>query len=124
MADKNNATCSICGKEYYMCLSCKDSINLSPWKVHTDTAECYKVFQVVRGYSTGVYTKDEARKKLKNINLLGLDEYRPHIKQIIKDILKESVVKTVTDENKIIEKTVVSRKKNHKVKNEVENMCE
>lgn len=95
MAEKNNAKCSICGKDYYMCLSCKDTISVNPWKRHACTAEHYKVFQVVRGLSTGVYTKGEAKNKLKNIDLSDLNSYRPHIKKIIKDILKEEVVETV-----------------------------
>lgn len=119
MAEKNNATCSICGKEYYACLSCRDSVQLAPWKIHTDTSEHYKVFQIVRGFSTGVYTKDEAREKFKNVDLSDLNTFRPHIKSIIKDILKEEkvVVKSVekveeTNETKI---ATVSRKKNYKV---------
>jgi hypothetical protein len=44
-----------------------------------------------------VYTKDEARTRLKNVNLEDVESFRPHIKKIIKDILKEekSVVKPV-----------------------------
>lgn len=95
MAEKNNATCSICGKDYHMCLSCKDSIQLAPWKVHTDTSEHYKVFQIIRGFSTGVYDKDEAKAKLKNVDLSDLNTFRPNIKKIVKDILKESVAKVV-----------------------------
>lgn len=138
MAEKNNATCSICGKEYYACLSCHDSIKANPWKIYTDTAEHYKVFQVVRGLSTGVYTKDEARIKLKNINLDDIESFIPHIKQIIKDILKEekiekSVVEAVEqvqvveqvknpvmteitlEEKPVVEKPIYSRKRNFRV---------
>lgn len=95
MAEKNNATCSICGKDYHMCLSCKDSMQLAPWKVHTDTSEHYKVFQIIRGVSTGVYNKDEARTKLKNVDLSDLNSFRPHIKKVIKDILKEPTARVV-----------------------------
>lgn len=122
MAEKNNATCSICGKPYYICMSCKDSIQLHPWKSFTDTAEHYKVFQVVRGFSTNVYTKGEAKAKLKNINLDDLESFRPHIKQIIKDILKEEkpVKKTdcVITGEMVVEKPVYSRKRNYKVEAE------
>lgn len=124
MAEKNNATCSICGKGYYMCLSCRDSAKVNPWKIHTDTAEHYKVFQIIRGYSTNIYTKDEARGRLKNVDLSDLNTFRPHIKQIIEDILKEEKVvetivetteeKGVVDNIKNIEKTAYSRKRNYK----------
>lgn len=105
MAEKNNAVCSICGKEYYACLSCSDIMKLHPYKSFTDTAEHFKVFQVVRGLSTGVYTKDEAKEKFKNIDLKDIETFRPHIKKIIKDVLKEDKVVVETAEK--IEKTVV-----------------
>ena len=96
MAEKNNATCSICGNGYHVCLSCKDAMKLHPWKIHCCSADCFKVFQVVRGFSTNVYTKDEFRSKLKNIDLSNLENYREHIKALIKDALKEdSVVENV-----------------------------
>lgn len=110
MAEKYNATCSICGNEYYACMSCKDAMKLHPWKIHCCSADCYKVFQVVRGFSTNVYTKDEFRSKLKNLNLDNLENYREHIKTLIKDVLKEDSVGTAQDvklieDIKIIEKT-------------------
>lgn len=116
MTEKNNATCSICGKPYYVCMSCKDSMNLHPFKSFTDTAEHYKVFQVVRGYNTGIYTKDEARVKFENVDLQDLESFRPHIKQIVKDILKEETTKVTTEEAVVA--APVSRKRNYKVKEE------
>lgn len=143
MVENNNAVCSICGKAYHLCLSCSDAIKLRPWKTYTDTQECFKVFQVVRGFSTGVYTKDEAKEKLQNVDLKDINSFRPHIKKIVKDILKEEkvVVKTAEKiENTVVEnvteiteikaeevevtenvvKPTVSRKKNYKVDNKVE----
>lgn len=105
---ENNAVCSICGKEYYACLSCHDSIKVNPWKVFTDTSEHYKVFQIVRGYNTGVYTKDEARVKLNNVNLDDMNSFMPNIKKTIKDILKERkpVVKSVEKIEEPIEESI------------------
>lgn len=129
MQEKNNATCSICGSSYHRCLSCRDTMKLQPWKMFTDSAEHYKVFQAVRGYNTGVYTKDEFKSKLKNIDLSDLENYKENIKALIKDVLKEkSVAKTVekaeepievetvaATEEVAVEKPVVSRKRNYKV---------
>lgn len=115
MAEKNNATCSICGRDYHVCLSCRDSVQLAPWKVHTDTAEHYKIYQIIRGFSTGVYDKNEAKDKLKNVDLSDLNELRPNIKKIIKDILKEPVLKLIEESIDIeVEKPVYSRKRSHK----------
>ena len=125
MENKNNSICSICGKEYYACLSCHDSMRINPWKVYTDTSEHYKVFQIVRGYNTGVYNKDEAKEKLNNVNLDDIESFRPHIKQIVKDILKEKkqIKKPVEAEvsletEEVIEKPVVSRKRNYVIEAE------
>ena len=100
MATQNNATCSICGNPYYKCLSCRDMAKLQPWKMFTDSAEHYKVLQAIRGYNTGVYTKDEFKSKLKNIDLSDLESYKDNIKTLIKDVLKEEepVVEPVVEE--------------------------
>jgi hypothetical protein len=94
---ENNATCSICGNGYHLCLSCRDAMQLAPYKVHCCSADCYKVFQVIRGFSTRVYAKEEFISKLKKLDLSNLENYREHIKAIIKDALKEEkpVVKAV-----------------------------
>ena len=132
---ENNAICSICGKAYYLCLSCSDAMKLHPWKTYTDSQNCFQVFQVVRGFSTGVYTKDEAKKKLQNVDLKDINSFRPHIKKIIKDILKEekTIVKAVEEVESVketvetevaevkeekVEKPIVSRKRNFKIETE------
>lgn len=130
MAERNNAYCSICGKPYHVCMSCLDSMRLSPWKIHTDTSEHFKIYQIIHGFTSNVYSKDEARIKLKNVDLRDLESFRPNIKEIIKDILKEEFVEepvvevvqevdTSMTETKL-EKSTISRKKNYKVNNEVE----
>lgn len=118
MAEKNNATCSICGEAYYTCLSCKDFMRLQPWKIYCCSSSCYQAFQAVRGYSTGIYDKEEFKSKLKNVDLSNLENYREHIKTLIKDVLTEEVV----EEELIVEEPVVPvlpRKKNYKI-NKVE----
>jgi hypothetical protein len=133
MAEKNNAFCDICGEPYYLCISCRDAMKANPWKIHCDTAVHYQVYQVVHGFNTGVYTKDEAKMKFKNINLDDMNTFRPHIKKVIEDILKEDkpVVKPVkkvveplkaeitkVEEKVIAEKAITPRKRN--LKEEVE----
>lgn len=94
---KANTKCAICGKDYYICVSCK-SHNLTPWKIHTDTAEHYQVFQILRGVSLGVYTKSEAKEKLDSLNLKDVDTYIPSVQKHIKDIVGTEVdAKTPVD---------------------------
>ena len=89
MAEEINATCSICGKGYHKCLGCKTQMKSAPWKMYTDTSEHYKIFQVIHGFDSKVYTKEEAKEKLQNIDLSDLEEFRDHIRKIIMDIMKE-----------------------------------
>ena len=99
MAEKINATCAICGNGYHLCMSCKDIISLTPWKKHTDTSEHYKIYQIIHGYSTKVYTKAEAKDKLKKVDLSDFDTLRDNIKSVITDIMGADVaapVKKVT----------------------------
>lgn len=131
MAEKHNATCSICGRPYYKCISCKDTMALNPWKAFCDTAEHYKVHQIIRGFNSGVYTKDEALNKLKNVDISDKDSFRENIKVIVEDILKEdnhieeivfveaAVEETVLTEESVEEKPTYSRKRNYKMDNEV-----
>lgn len=112
MGEQNNATCSICGNPYHLCLSCKDSMKLHPWKIHCCSPDCYKTFQVVKGYNTGVYTKEEFKSKLKNIDLSNLENYKENIKVLIKDTLKEEKEEFVVKEPIA---SSVSRKRNYKV---------
>lgn len=89
---KYNATCSICGKPYNMCNSCRHDSPII-WKKFCDTAEHYKIYQIVHGYTTGLYTDAEAAKRLGNVNLSDLDELRPNIRDIINNI-KNNIEKT------------------------------
>lgn len=127
MAEKYNATCSICGRPYYKCISCKDTMALNPWKIFCCSSKHYQVHQVIKGRNSGVYTKDEAKDKLKNIDT-DINDFKPNIKQIVEDILKEDkpLVEPIVEvsEEEIVEKPVYSRKRNYKVKNEIKEAIE
>jgi hypothetical protein len=94
MAKELNATCAICGKRYHMCYSCKNIMDINPWKIHTDTSEHYKIYQIIHGYSVELYTKEEAKLKLQMVDLSDIDELRDNIKAIINDIMGEENTRT------------------------------
>ena len=100
---KHNSFCAICGKSYYYCNSCKDTAHLYPYKILTDTSEHYKVFMIIRGYSNGLYTKEETKEKLNNVDISDLETYKENIRDIIKDILKVDNKVEVVEEKEIIE---------------------
>ena len=97
---KNNATCAICGSGYYLCMSCQDNMQLRPWKLHTDTSEHFKVYQILRAYNSGVYNKTEARNALKNVDISDKDTYLCEIREMINNIL--AVSKPAKKNNKTI----------------------
>lgn len=104
---KHNSFCAICGKSYYYCNSCKDTAHLYPYKILTDTSEHYKVFMIIRGYSNGLYTKEETRDKLNNVDISDLETYKENIKDIIKDILK------INDKVEVVEEKEAKEEKNN-----------
>lgn len=102
MSGKKYFECAICGTKYEACYSCNRKDPSLSWKNVCDTAEHYKIFQVVNGYTAGMYTKEEAAKKLKNVNLSDLESLRDNIKTIIKKILeavKDKVEDDKTEDN-------------------------
>ena len=95
MSEKLNATCAICGNKYHMCISCKSIMELNPWKIHTDTAEHYKIYQIIHGYSIGVYSKEETRAKLEMVDLSDADNFIDSIKNAIHDIYTDDVLDNI-----------------------------
>ena len=90
MAEKNiNAYCSICNSGYHVCNSCKDEKTFKPWRTVADSIEHYKIYLAIYGYTM---TKDKitARKELQSCNLEGLENFKPEIQSVIKDIMTET----------------------------------
>lgn len=108
MADNINAYCDICGKGYHMCISCRDMARTRPWQKHTCCAEHYKVFQIVRGVNTGVYTKSEANERLDNVNLSDLNSFKPSVKRLVKSIIRENKASKVAEPTKVQEVTEIA----------------
>lgn len=98
MTNKLNAKCAICGKPYHMCMSCGKDKGLV-WKRFCDTPEHYKIYQLVHGYTTGLYTKAEAKRKLNNIDTSDIDELRANIRDILVGIMgDDKKVEPVVDD--------------------------
>lgn len=114
MEKNNNVKCVVCGKGYHLCMSCRDKISMKPWKVLTDTPEHYKVHQVISGYRGGIYTKDEAKIALENIDIKDKNTYLDSVKKILDEILKVEKPVEVKTEKKFV-KTVTSKKVQPKV---------
>lgn len=112
---QNNSECVICGKQYHYCGSCKEQNDLAPWRILTDTSEHYKVFQIIRGYNLGIYTKEETRAKLSNVDLSDIESFKENIKSKIKSIIAKESEKTSESQVDIkIDKSTTKRTKQNK----------
>lgn len=109
MSENLNATCSICGKKYHRCDSCKNTKSFKSWRVVTDTEECFKIYSALFGY-TKTGDKNQAREELRRCDLSGLETFDPDVKRAIKEILKDEKekinVSAVKISNKRTKKTV------------------
>lgn len=89
MKEYLNATCAICGKKYHICHSCENIQSFAPWRTITDSRACYKIFLLLNSYSNGYTSRQEAKEQLQDCELSQLDTFTPHIRDMVKKLLKE-----------------------------------
>lgn len=102
MAEQINSYCTICGHGYHLCLSC-GSHKLTPWRKVTDTSEHYKIHQILSAVSCGVYSKEEAKAKLMNVDLSDIETYKDNVKNRIHEIMGTDIQENKVDKHIDIE---------------------
>lgn len=80
--------CTICNKEYEVCNSCLEQKTFKPWKSIVDSIEHYKIYLAIHGYTLSK-DKEKAKSELQNCNLNDLENFKPEIKAVIKEIVAE-----------------------------------
>ena len=101
--NKINAYCSICGEGYHVCRSCLDQKTFKPWRSVTDSIEHYKIYLALHGYTLSK-NKEEAKKDLDSCDLSDLENFKPEIQSVIKEIMTENKkIKSVSRREKINE---------------------
>ena len=116
-----NAHCYICGNGYYKCYSCKDMEHIAPWKTVTDTSEHFKIFQILKGYSTKVYSATEAWDKLQKVELSDMDSFNDNVKEQINTIMEEAKKLGDTKKESRPVSSRVSRRMSKRLSEDVEN---
>lgn len=109
MSEKNNSKCVVCGKDYYLCMSCKDKIKLRPYRVLTDTSEHYKIFQIIKAYNEGIYNKKDAQKALSNIDVSDKDTYIESVRKTLDKILTDDKNTTKVEKSTNVEKETTEK---------------
>lgn len=87
MAEYLNAECSICGKKYHVCGTCKQTKTFTPWRRITDSVNCYKIFIALTEYQNGHTDKKTTKEVLEKCDLSGLAGMKPGVQDTIKNIL-------------------------------------
>lgn len=119
MSDNYNALCSICGRPYKLCRTCRDT-GMFSWKTVTDSANCFKIYTILHQYNVlHKITVDKAKEQLLDchVNEQSIETYPEDIKKSILDILLSNTTdknnKTNTEQKSEItkKKTVVKKSK-------------
>lgn len=103
MSESNvNAYCKICGKGYHVCNTCRTQKTFKAWRSITDTIDHFLIYSAIHEY-TVLKNKETTRVKLGKCDLTGLENFRPEIRTVIKEIMQEPI-KTELDNSKNIVK--------------------
>lgn len=94
----NNRVCVICGTRYSYCPSgCAEDKGKPSWMTVFHDDNCRNIYYTCANYEIGHYgTKDQAKKKLKKLDLSNQENFNPVIKDWIDDIM--GTTKTVEEE--------------------------
>lgn len=93
----DKAKCIVCGKEYEVCLHCKDVKEYRPWRIITDTLTCYKIHLILTDYNNKRMTQEQAKDALSKLTY-NIDELKESVQAQIRGIIGEN--KKVEDEKK------------------------
>ena len=90
MSEVKKAVCIICGRQYDVCLSCKDQDKIKPWRSITDFAVCYKIFLAITQYNNGYISKEEAKRQLEEFKF-NKSDLKDSVRAKVDEIMSVSV---------------------------------
>ena len=90
MAEKNR-TCIVCQTKYRWCGNCSDNANQKEtWRHLYCSKNCMKIFNILSEYTFKHIDEQQAKNKLKDVDLSKLDGFRKDFKDQIKQIQSSS----------------------------------
>ncbi len=86
---KYNRKCVICGKTYSFCnTGCAEDKDKPSWMTVFHDDNCREIYYTCANYEVGHYgTKDQAKKKLKKLDLTNKESFNPVVQDWIDDIM-------------------------------------
>lgn len=119
MGKQNNRTCIICGKSYHFCPTCGEDSGKPSWYFIFDDKNCHDIYETCVAYRDKNITIAEAQKRIKELNIDGLDNFADATKEQIKEIMsyKSEAIKTVDKSDVIKSKDMNTVKESQKVNN-------
>lgn len=93
MSKTTKAVCAICGREYDVCLSCKDQNKIKPWRNISDSMNCYKVFLVLTQLNNGYISNEEAKSQLEQI-AFNKSDLREDVRNKVDEIMNFTTERT------------------------------
>ena len=113
MSEEYNALCSICGKPYKICRTCRDS-GLFSWKTVTDSIDCFKVYTILHQYNVlHDITENEAKQQLLDCHIDEqiIKDYPDNVKKSILGILSTKTTVEKTNKNMTENKSESKKRK-------------
>ncbi len=85
---RDERTCVICGEHYSYCPNCVDYNNQPRWRFLFHDKNCHDIYGVLNDYGASVITKDQARAKLRTLDLTNLNAFRKDFRDQINEIMQ------------------------------------
>lgn len=113
MALENNAICSICGKPYHLCNTCKDQLSFKPWRSVVDTINHYKIYMAIAEYTNKHINKATAKEMLEKCDISDYKTFTPDIVKAIDLIITDTPKKLDKGSNNTKKEVKPTQQKNN-----------
>lgn len=90
---RDERECVICGTHYSYCPNCVQYNSEPRWKFLFHDKNCHDIYNVLNDYGSNVISKEQARNKLKTLDLTNIKSFRQDFRNQVNDILKQDETK-------------------------------
>ena len=98
---KSNRICFLCGKKYHYCPTCSADINKPSWYAMWCSEECKDLDRILAAHTMKQITTEEARKKIKDLNLKDAKFADENVEKHYNEIMNEKEINNLLEENEV-----------------------